>query len=123
MHGICFMNAGNINKCYNTGTISGNSNVYAGIVCRNQNMGEITNCYNIGDVIAVVNRQSGGITYDNKGMIANCYNIGEITISGICYNNSGKILNSYYLDESAKNLYNSDSGTIEQECASKPKKK
>ena len=58
---------------------------------------------------------------NNDGTISNCYNIGNITVAGIVYNNNstGIISNSYYLENCASKFYNSNKGTIQEECTSK----
>ena len=89
---------GIIEKCYNTGAISGNTSV-GGII--GENAATITNCYNTGAITSTENYlQAGGITAINYGTVERCYNKGSIVatkytggIAGINY--EGTIINSY----------------------------
>ena len=74
---------GTITNCYNTGTVSGDSDV--GGVCGFIS-GTITNCYNTGTVVGVdfVGGVCGYNTTSDTGSytITNCYNTGNVTATG-----------------------------------------
>ena len=96
--GVCGVNIGKLQNCYNTGAVSGNQ--YVGGVC-GANDGTIQNCYNTGAVSGT--EYVGGVCgYNDVGTNKNCYNTGavkgESDVSGVCgYNNyNGTIKNCYY---------------------------
>ena len=124
--GIVGYGANKVSRCYNSGSIKGNSAAggIAGIVCY-----EISECYNIGEIwsyghgggiigtsqknITVMNcyntgniagnsQNNGGIAGKvMKGLVKNCYNVGDIS------NNQGAtygVLNSDF-NGTADNLY------------------
>ncbi len=101
--GVCGDNyEGTITNCYNTGTVSGDSDV--GGVC-GFSSGTITNCYNTGTVVGV-DFVGGVCGYNTTGSytITNCYNTGNVTatgdsarVGGVCgYNFGCTITNCYY---------------------------
>ena len=105
--GVCGDNyEGTITNCYNTGTVSGDSDV--GGVCGINCKGTITNCYNTGTVVGVdfVGGVCGYNTIGDTGSytITNCYNTGNVTatgdsarVGGVCgYNFGCTITNCYY---------------------------
>ena len=99
--GICGDNFGRIERCYNTGLISGYSS--AAGVCIN-NCGVVVNCYNTGDTQSELDwGYTSGLVCSNAqaGSIANCYCagskiIGPNSLGSICSLNEGKITNCYY---------------------------
>lgn len=107
--GLCGNNSGTIEKCYNTGNVTGNEAV--GGVCGN-NTGTIKNCYNTGTVTG--SQFVGGMCGYSNGTIENCHNIGTVTgtsesltyIGSVCgYNYNGIITNCYYLDTTTIDTY------------------
>ena len=72
--GVCGQNisGGTIANCYNTGGVSGSTNV-GGVNGRSN--GTITNCYNTGEVSG--NSDVGGVCGLNWGSIANCYYLAD----------------------------------------------
>lgn len=74
--GIAGRNAGTIENCYNTGTITGSVNFVGGIAGFNKET--IENCYNTGTVEGSDNKV-GGIAGASDGIIENCYNTGTVT--------------------------------------------
>ena len=114
-------NHGNIDNCYTTGIVIGNTSNYAinigGIV--GSNAGGIKQSYNLADINAIYDKNDnplieiriGGIVGVNEtnGQLINVYNIGEITgnisyeenintcniIGGISGKNLGSIKNAY----------------------------
>ena len=99
--GICGDNFGRIERCYNTGSISGYSS--AAGVCIN-NCGVVVNSYNTGDTQSEFDwGYTSGLVCSNAqaGSIANCYSagskiIGPNFLGSICSDNQGKITNCYY---------------------------
>ncbi len=92
--GVCVLNEnGTITGCYNTGTVSGNSEV--GGVCGHNDGGTITGCYNTGTI--------SGSSYYVGGVCGSNFNGG--TITG-CYTNNGGVCGY-------------DEGTITDDCGEK----
>ena len=97
--GVCGVNIGKLQNCYNTGAVSGNQ--YVGGVC-GANDGTIQNCYNTGAVSGT--EYVGGVCgYNDGGTIQNCYNTGAVkgknSVGGVCgyrYKYGGTITNCYY---------------------------
>ena len=99
--GVCGVNIGKLQNCYNTGAVSGTQ--YVGGVC-GANSGTIQNCYNTGAVSGT--EYVGGVCGYNDGgtiqsTIQNCYNTGavkgEYNVGGVCgYKYGGTITNCYY---------------------------
>lgn len=88
---IAYVNSGNIENCYNAGTISGD---YAGGIAY-YNKSTITDCYNDGEISG---KYIGGIVSENYGTIKDCYNNGTLSgiyVGGIVTNNIGTITNCY----------------------------
>ncbi len=79
--GFAGYNLGNLNRCYASGTVSGNSgssNV-GGFVGYN-NSAAITNCYSTGNVSGTLNAIGGFVGYNyGSGTILNCYATGNVT--------------------------------------------
>ena len=98
---MCGYNSSGIQNCYNTGTVSGSSEV--GGVC-GCNECTIATCYNTGTVSGS-NNVGGVCGYNRSGEIKNCYNTGLVSgsgsfVGGVCgYNNSDEIENCYYNTE------------------------
>ena len=94
--GVCGSNSNTIEDCYNTGTVSGET--YVGGVCGN-NYGAIQKCYNTGAVSGTASN-IGGVCGNNDGTIEDCYNTGavkgEYSVGGVCGFNGGTITNCYY---------------------------
>ena len=80
--GVVGLNSGNVENCYNTGTVtgtvnvSGNSSVVGGVV--GYNNGSVTNCYNTGEVSGKIS-VGGVVGYNNSGTVKNCYNTGNVS--------------------------------------------
>ncbi|MGN0463049.1 MAG: GLUG motif-containing protein [Ruminococcus sp.] len=99
---VCGLNeGGTITGCYNTGTVSGSSEV-GGVCGLNDFGGTIAGCYNIGIVSG--NNTVGGVCGFNIGAITGCYNTGTVSgndgswnVGGVCGRNgsSGAITGSY----------------------------
>lgn len=100
--GIAGWIAGNVNKCYNSGTVTtetswGNSNIVGGIVGFLVNGKTVSYCYNSGSVVGSDN--IGGIVGINNGTVSYCYQDGA--------------LNDLYLGTSPSNFITSNGGAIE----------
>ncbi len=101
--GIAATNAGEINTCFCTGTISGKE--YIGGIAGSCSGGSITASYNAATIDAPEGISIGGITGSISGAYINtCYNTGDVTgdlsvgeIVGTV--GSGKIVNCYFLSE------------------------
>lgn len=79
--GVCGVNYGTIENCYNEGKVEGKGNDTGGICALN--VGTITNCYNLGTVIGKYG--TGGVCgdiYDNR-TITNCYYLSSTATGGI----------------------------------------
>ena len=100
--GICGVNYGTIENCYNEGKVEGQGNDTGGIC--GVNYGTIENCYNEGKVEGQGN-DTGGICARNLGTITNCYNLGTVIgkygTGGVCVDNFETIKNCYYLSGTA----------------------
>lgn len=113
--GVCGMNMmGNVINCYNTGNVTGGSEV--GGVC-GYNRGTVSNCYNSGSVTGTDIWFIGGVCGGNVfGNVTNCYNTGSVTgtgdyVGGVCGNNDGDtVTNCYYLIGTANSGIGSGSG-------------
>ena len=100
---MCGVNCSTIENCYNTGEVSGTSDV--GGVC-GHNEGSIKNSYNTGEVSGT-SYVSGVCGKNYNGTIENCYNTGEVTgegavsyVGGVCEKNyNGTIENCYNTGE------------------------
>ena len=100
--GIAGWIAGNVNNCYNSGTVTtetswGNSNIVGGIVGFLVNGKTVSYCYNSGNVVGSDN--IGGIVGINNGTVSYCYQDGA--------------LNDLYLGTSPSNFITSNGGAIE----------
>lgn len=100
--GIAGWIAGNVNNCYNSGTVTtetswGNSNIVGGIVGYLVNGKTVSYCYNSGNVVGSDN--IGGIVSINNGTVSYCYQDGA--------------LNDLYLGTSPSNFITSNGGAIE----------
>lgn len=100
--GIAGWIAGNVNNCYNSGTVTtetswGNSNIVGGIVGYLVNGKTVSYCYNSGNVVGSDN--IGGIVGINNGTVSYCYQDGA--------------LNDLYLGTSPSNFITSNGGAIE----------
>lgn len=71
----------NINKCYNTGKITGETGIYIGGIIGRADDCDITNSYNIGDITCKGTYVGGimGRSEGSNGQITQCYNIGNIS--------------------------------------------
>lgn len=100
--GICGMNKGTIENCCNTGTVSGTNDNMGGI-CGDSYSSTIKNCYNTGAVSGL--KYVGGVCGNSdRDTIANCYNIGKVAgssnVGGVCGYYSGNTMsNCYYNNE------------------------
>lgn len=79
--GVAGANAGTIENCYSTCTITSNGDSVGGIV--GNNAGTIENCYNTGNIFThndegAKSQYAGGITGVGRGVIKNCYNTGDV---------------------------------------------
>ena len=112
--GVVGLNSGNVENCYNTGTVtgtvsaSGNSSVVGGVV--GYNNGSVTNCYNTGTVTGTVSSDYvGGVVGRNfGGTVENCYNTGSVSgsgnsVGGVVGLNSGSVTNCYFLQTETVN--------------------
>ena len=100
--GIAGWIAGNVNNCYNSGTVTtetswGYSNIVGGIVGFLVNGKTVSYCYNSGNVVGSDN--IGGIVGINNGTVSYCYQDGA--------------LNDLYLGTSPSNFITSNGGAIE----------
>lgn len=77
--GVCGVNYGTIENCYNEGKVEGKGNDTGGICALN--VGTITNCYNLGTVIGEYG--TGGVCVDNFETIKNCYYLSGTAAGGI----------------------------------------
>ena len=77
--GVCGVNYGTIENCYNEGKVEGKGFHTGGICARN--LGTITNCYNLGTVIGEYG--TGGVCVDNFETIKNCYYLSGTAAGGI----------------------------------------
>lgn len=107
-HGYRFVGGivgGNINStitnCYNTGIVSGISEMIGGIA-GHTNAGTISDCYNSGTVISSGQKIGGIVGYSTlASLIEKCYNTGSINISyglfvgGVIGENFGTVANCY----------------------------
>ncbi|MCX5634346.1 MAG: hypothetical protein NTW55_00695 [Planctomycetota bacterium] len=89
-------NAGTINACYATSTVSGSGDLVGGLVgC---NAGTITTCYATGNVTAT-SICVGGLCGWNLGTINDCYAMGTISgaseVGGLVGDNLGSIITCY----------------------------
>ncbi len=103
--GVCGYNKGTVGNCYNTGTVSGNGEVFAnyvGGVC-GFNIGPVSKCYSTGSVsgrLYVGGVCGGDIDGTVYAIVSNCYNTGSVSgyygVGGVCGDNiSGTICNCY----------------------------
>lgn len=109
--GIAYYSQGNINNCYNTGTVETvNSDGYAGGIATNllKSSSVISNSYNIGEIISINETHSGGIAgrSGNGVTIDNCYYLNT------CINNSNEYGTAMTADDMRKiefvNILNKD---------------
>ena len=98
--GVVGLNSGNVENCYNTGTVTGTDDYVGGVV--GQNRGSVTNCYNTGTgtVTGSSDYVGGVVGYNNEGRVENCHNIGEVSgnryVGGVVGDNSsGSVENCY----------------------------
>jgi len=98
--GVCGINRGTIENCYNEGVVSGGC--YVGGVCgSNYSYATIKNCYNTGSVNGTYNQVGGVCGYNYEGTIENCYSKGDVSgssnVGGVCgWNYDSTITNCYY---------------------------
>lgn len=100
--GICCVNMGLINKCYNGSTLNGFDHV-GGICSKNEMI--ISNSYNSGTINATgyyvggICGYSGNSEYSTDASITRCYNIGNIKgkrfTGGMCGYNQGTVSACY----------------------------
>ena len=96
--GVVGSNYGNVENCYNTGTVSGESQV-GGVIGDNHvwGTGTVQSCYNAGDVSGT--SQVGGVVGNNSRTVENCYNTGmvsgNIDVGGVVATNDGTVQSSY----------------------------
>ena len=103
--GICGVNTGSIEECFNKADIKATGNAVSGIT--NENNKLVKNCYNIGNIEGIYN--TGAIIGNNKGgECTNCYNSGDVisksnieTNGFIGKNDNGKYTNCFF-DSSKK---------------------
>ena len=103
--GVVGYNGGTVNNCYNSGTVSGSSQV--GGVVGYLNNGTVQSCYNTGAVSGsdeVGNHVGGVVGSNDYGTVRNCYNTG--TVSGYDYVGGVVGSNDY---GTVQNCYNSGS--------------
>ena len=101
-----------LEKCSNTGSITGTGNAVGGIVGYGKANTNIYNCYNSGSVKGKGSVASSGLTggiagYLQSSTVTNCYNIGNIDGSG---NYAGGLFGAMYNGVTATNCYNA--GTV-----------
>ncbi len=77
--GICAVNSGKINMCYNMAAVTTNT-IGSGIVYSNGSDGTVSNCYNAGEVSGTSTYRGtiGGICSENYGKIEYCLNYGDV---------------------------------------------
>ena len=100
--GVVGYNGGTVNNCYNSGTVSGSSQV--GGVVGYLNNGTVQSCYNTGAVSGsdeVGNHVGGVVGSNDYGTVRNCYNTGTVTgydyVGGVVGSNDdyGTVQNCY----------------------------
>ncbi|MCQ2121749.1 MAG: hypothetical protein MJY78_07990 [Fibrobacter sp.] len=93
--GVAGNNGGTVSNVYNTGAVSGSSNV-GGVV--GNNGGTVSNVYNTGAVSGTDGRV-GGVVGNNGGTLSNVYNTGAVSgidrVGGVVGYNSGTVSNVY----------------------------
>ena len=88
--GVVGDNEGTVENCYNTGAVSGSGLYVGGVV--GQNSGPVENCYNTGSGSVSGNFVGGVVGWNDSGTVKNCYNIGEVSgtgVGGVVGENSG----------------------------------
>ena len=117
---------GSVEKCHNTGSVSGSREDVGGVVGDNE--GTVENCYNTGAVSGLdsgIGNRVGGVVGDNGGNVENCYNTGTVNVSGnssavggvVGRNQGGSVQNCYNTGNVSGSIsggvvgYN-DSGTV-----------
>lgn len=104
--GIVGQNSGSINKCYNTGDITGihtKDETYLGGISGECYSGSIYDCYNVGDIYSKdKDAYAGGIT-GCRGSVNRCYSYGNIYAEGTRYIYAGGIAGT---SASVYNSYN-----------------
>jgi hypothetical protein len=91
--GVCGVNGGVVERCYNTGAVSGQAKT-GGVVGRNA--AAITASYNVGAVTGTV--AVGGVCGQNNGSISNSYNQGNIEGDDAVGGVAGEILEIGFAD-------------------------
>ena len=99
---------GSVEKCHNTGSVSGSREDVGGVVGDNE--GTVENCYNTGAVSGLdsgTGNRVGGVVGDNGGNVENCYNTGTVNVIGNSSAVGGVVGRN---DSSVQNCYNT--GTV-----------
>ena len=78
--GVAGANAGLVQNCYNTGSVSSSftTSVSGGVV--GENIGTVSNCYNTGNVVG--DYPGGVVGWNGSGIITGCYNTGNVSKNG-----------------------------------------
>ena len=95
---------GSVEKCHNTGSVSGSRDYVGGVMGGNE--GTVENCYNTGAVSGLdsgTGNRVGGVVGDNGGNVENCYNTGTVNVIGnssavggvVGRNQGGSVQNCY----------------------------
>nr|MCR5523041.1 ubiquitin family protein [Clostridia bacterium] len=106
---------GIIEYCYNTGNVSG-YNFVGGVVGDNYHNSSVENCYNTGDVSG--NNYVGGVVGNNYEHISveNCYNTGSV-IATEQHAYVGGVVGENYFNSTISNCYNTGSVTAQRDNA------
>ena len=98
--GVVGGGTGTVENCYNTGNVSGISEV-GGVIGFVNGSTKVINCYNTGDVSGT--DYIGGIGGASYGEVENCYNTGNVSgteyVGGVTgyYGGDGDVTSCYYL--------------------------
>ena len=98
---------GQVTGCYNTGAVSGTTEVggIAGYLQQYKGTCFVKNCFNTGKVTGSGNDLVGGLigSLYNSASVENCYNAGEAyyAVAGNVYNKTASVSNTYYLDSAS----------------------
>jgi len=91
--GIVGQNAGMVQNCYTTGSVSCSDAFVGGVAGENSGTGTIQNCYATG---SVTGHSAGGVAGTNSGMIQNCYATGSIDGGSSGSSSSGGVVGWNY---------------------------
>jgi len=98
--GVVGANLKNVESCYNTGSVTGSDMRVGGVVGQNQSAGSVQYSFNTGSVYGV-GMYVGGVAGTNFGTLKYCYNAGVVTgvstyVGGVVGTLSGTAAYCYY---------------------------